>query len=264
MQYRIRFSDQDFLFEETPTQQLVPASSEPSGPGIEQHFSFDETGSSAALVLYGPSEPSPVRSHHYRFLVQTIRILNDYRAGAVFLAGIHINHGFPGDVGYRLLLKQILGENACREIFFEFSLGTYGDRNLAGMATTWLYGGMPQDWNRACRKWYEAVSCFSTRVVGFSFRKHRFLCPAPQNDTLAVRAGDPVLLVREHDNPHDPNAIAILWQNGEKLGYIRRSIAACLAPVLDRGVLFTGVVAACLGHFRPDDERIHVRLERIQ
>jgi hypothetical protein len=103
MQYRIRFSDQDFLFEETPTQQLVPATSEPSGPGIEQHFSFDETGSKATLVLYGPSESSPVRSHHYRFLVQTIRILNDYRAGAVFLAGVKMNHGFPRDVGYRSL-----------------------------------------------------------------------------------------------------------------------------------------------------------------
>ncbi|MEM9085318.1 MAG: HIRAN domain-containing protein [Pseudomonadota bacterium] len=44
--------------------------------------------------------------------------------------------------------------------------------------------------------------------------------------------GDSVTLTRERDNPHDPNAIAAVTQNG-KLGYIARDEAAELAPYLD-------------------------------
>ena len=34
------------------------------------------------------------------------------------------------------------------------------------------------------------------------------------------REGDDIQLAREPDNPHDPNAIAVLRQNGEQLGYV--------------------------------------------
>lgn len=50
-------------------------------------------------------------------------------------------------------------------------------------------------------------------------------------DTMAV--GDEVRLQREHDNPADPNAIAVHLLTGEKVAYIAREVARVLAPLLD-------------------------------
>jgi hypothetical protein len=44
--------------------------------------------------------------------------------------------------------------------------------------------------------------------------------------------GRPLTLVREHDNPHDPNAIAV-HAGGQHIGFVPRELAAELAPQLD-------------------------------
>jgi hypothetical protein len=49
-----------------------------------------------------------------------------------------------------------------------------------------------------------------------------------------LRAGDALELVRERDNPHDSNAIAVTWR-GRKLGYVPKRDNAALAWALDRG-----------------------------
>ncbi|GAB1407134.1 hypothetical protein MASR1M8_10530 [Thermomonas brevis] len=48
-----------------------------------------------------------------------------------------------------------------------------------------------------------------------------------------IVVGDPLELVREPANPHDPNAIRIEW-SGRKLGYVPRRSNAGLARLLDR------------------------------
>ena len=49
-----------------------------------------------------------------------------------------------------------------------------------------------------------------------------------------MRAGDALELVREADNPHDPNAVRVEWR-GRKLGYVPRRQNAAVAWGLDRG-----------------------------
>jgi HIRAN domain len=49
-----------------------------------------------------------------------------------------------------------------------------------------------------------------------------------------LRVGDALELVRERDNPHDSNAIAVTWQ-GRKLGYVPKRDNVALAWALDRG-----------------------------
>src|SRR3989304_4481039 len=49
-----------------------------------------------------------------------------------------------------------------------------------------------------------------------------------------LRLGDRLALVREPDNPHDPNAVRVEWR-GRKLGYVPRRENAALAWGLDRG-----------------------------
>jgi len=57
-----------------------------------------------------------------------------------------------------------------------------------------------------------------------------------------VRAGDRLELVREPDNPYDPNAVRIDWQ-GCKLGYLPRRDNAAVARQLDRGTALQARVA---------------------
>ena len=49
-----------------------------------------------------------------------------------------------------------------------------------------------------------------------------------------LQPGDEVTLVRERDNPHDPNAVRVDW-NGRVLGYLPRADNAAVARQLVRG-----------------------------
>ncbi len=49
-----------------------------------------------------------------------------------------------------------------------------------------------------------------------------------------LRVGDALALVREPDNPHDPNAVRLEWQ-GRMLGYLPREENTDIARQLDRG-----------------------------
>lgn len=49
-----------------------------------------------------------------------------------------------------------------------------------------------------------------------------------------MKVGDPLQLVREPDNSHDPNAVRVEWQ-GHKLGYVPRADNEALARFMDRG-----------------------------
>jgi len=54
--------------------------------------------------------------------------------------------------------------------------------------------------------------------------------------------GDPVLLVREPNNPKDSNAVLVTDQDDRPIGYIQRDKAAVLAVWMDKGWVYTGRV----------------------
>ena len=58
-----------------------------------------------------------------------------------------------------------------------------------------------------------------------------------------LRVGDPLDLAREPDNPHDANAVAVLWR-GRKLGYVPRRDNAALAWGIDRGTRLRARISA--------------------
>ena len=64
-------------------------------------------------------------------------------------------------------------------------------------------------------------------VAGFQFHDGEAVW-----DSLKV--GDDLVLVREADNPHDPNAVAIL-RGHTRLGYVPRGENSTVAQMLDRG-----------------------------
>lgn len=49
-----------------------------------------------------------------------------------------------------------------------------------------------------------------------------------------IQPGDALVLTREPDNAHDPNAVRVEW-NGYVLGYLPRTENAAVARQLDRG-----------------------------
>ena len=58
-----------------------------------------------------------------------------------------------------------------------------------------------------------------------------------------LKVGDPLVLMREPDNPHDRNAVRVEWQ-GQQLGYLPRVENQAIAAELDRGTPVEARVAA--------------------
>ena len=81
---------------------------------------------------------------------------------------------------------------------------------------------------------------FHTKVVGVTF-------DGRQEGLVGLEQGEELLLVREPDNPHDPNAIAVLRAGGVRIGYLKRLIAAAIAPEIDRGANYGAVVSGLTG-----------------
>ena len=65
-----------------------------------------------------------------------------------------------------------------------------------------------------------------------------------------LRAGDPLVLVREADNAFDANAVRVEWR-GRKLGYVPRRDNAPLAWALDRGETLQARISRCEWHPNP-------------
>ncbi|NUO10458.1 MAG: HIRAN domain-containing protein [Candidatus Brocadia sp.] len=103
--------------------------------------------------------------------------------------------------------------------------------------------GLGLEGNRELLAWLKANVCIPkymdmlhkgniiTNIVGMRFiewakylRLDEYL-----NDKMAA-------LVREPDNQHDENAIAVETESFGRLGYIKRSVAKILAPIMDNGV----------------------------
>ena len=81
---------------------------------------------------------------------------------------------------------------------------------------------------------------FYTKLRGVSFDDR-------QLHVQSLREGQTLSLLREPNNPADPNAICCLTENGEKLGYLSRQIASQLAPLVDLGVSYHAEVAQITG-----------------
>src|SRR5437870_9087933 len=83
----------------------------------------------------------------------------------------------------------------------------------------------------------------SSRLAGFRYY-------AAAQVWQELRVGDRLELVREPDNPHDPNAIAVAWR-GHMLGYVPRRENGTLAWGLDRGERLQARISRLAPHPNP-------------
>ncbi|BDE07554.1 hypothetical protein WPS_28300 [Vulcanimicrobium alpinum] len=80
---------------------------------------------------------------------------------------------------------------------------------------------------------------FNTKVVGVTFEGRQ--------DTIAgLRPGDALALQRDPENAHDPSAVAVRYGTLH-IGYVKREIAARIAPNIDGGEQYTAEVTALTG-----------------
>lgn len=86
---------------------------------------------------------------------------------------------------------------------------------------------------------------FETSVAGVTAKNDNGV--DRQSLLRRLRAGDPLLIVRDRRNRHDRNAIAVAQADGQRLGYIPTKIAAPLAALLDQGATGQGRVIAVTG-----------------
>ena len=83
----------------------------------------------------------------------------------------------------------------------------------------------------------------SSPLAGFRYGEASEVLPL-------MRAGDALELVREAENPHDPNAVRVEWR-GRKLGYVPRRENAALAWGLDRGTTLRARISRLAEHPNP-------------
>jgi len=83
----------------------------------------------------------------------------------------------------------------------------------------------------------------SSPLAGFRYGEGASLWPQMQQ-------GDALELVREADNPHDPNAVRVEWR-GRKLGYVPRRENAAIAWGLQRGAPLRARVSRLTEHPNP-------------
>ena len=101
----------------------------------------------------------------------------------------------------------------------------------------------------------EDAGAFYTKVAGVTFEGRQAL-------VAQVRPGEPLRLVREPANPHDPHAVAVCRDGGERLGYVSAALAARLAPSMDAGARYTATAAQRTGGGdRPFGLNIYIQRE---
>lgn len=73
-----------------------------------------------------------------------------------------------------------------------------------------------------------------------------------QAELALCAVGEPVSLVREPDNPHDPRAVALFSVRGVRVGYLRRDRAVWVGSKIDRGYSVAAIVERVKGATLPE------------
>jgi HIRAN domain len=98
--------------------------------------------------------------------------------------------------------------------------------------------------------WVDANSQENVRLLVQNSPLAGFRYHAAAEVWRELRVGDRLELAREPDNPHDANAIKVLWR-GRVLGYVPRRENAPLAWGLDRGTPLRARISALAEHPNP-------------
>ncbi|MCL4235330.1 MAG: HIRAN domain-containing protein, partial [Deltaproteobacteria bacterium] len=211
---------------------------------IERTIRPKTVDASIRLRMYGTAEKRrdlPVRVDPVQRLVGLFLALAHIKAGAI-LRGLEIAEGFDRADGLDVdVASELLDEDERLNVLAEALWSPWHGRPLPPThplrALAKLVDESDDDLVRRLREWYGRATRWSSRVVGFAHVKEHFIHLEHGAEVRRIEEGDSCWLVREHDNPVDPNAVMVMHESGRKLGYLRRTIAQALATHLDRGAI---------------------------
>ncbi|HNJ71270.1 MAG TPA: HIRAN domain-containing protein [bacterium] len=103
------------------------------------------------------------------------------------------------------------------------------------------------------KHFYQDQSHFYTRVVGL--RHTEF-------DISTLSEGARLTLVPEPENTHDPMAVSVHSARGEKIGYLKKELAALLFSELRQGVVFHATVVKVLPEAEEANLRLHILVRK--
>ncbi len=86
----------------------------------------------------------------------------------------------------------------------------------------------------------EEAGAFYTKVAGVTFEGR-------QDSVRMLAPGEPLVLRREPDNPHDPYAVKVMAGQGVQIGYLSARVASRLAPSMDSGARYAATVSQITG-----------------
>ncbi|MBI9110293.1 HIRAN domain-containing protein [Maridesulfovibrio ferrireducens] len=93
------------------------------------------------------------------------------------------------------------------------------------------------------------ISEFNTKVAGVSFGKRQSYLKSIGKKLYREEAKyTEIDLIRDPDNKHDPNAIEVVTEKGQVLGYINSQTAKELAIIMDAGANVQASIIDILGY----------------
>ena len=103
----------------------------------------------------------------------------------------------------------------------------------------WISRFQESDSENALRS--QNTHAIDTRVVGVTYDNRQAI-------VAQLRAGEQLQLCRDPHNPYDSNAVKVVRSNGQQVGFISQSLAAQIAPIMDRySQSVTAIVTAIVG-----------------
>jgi len=233
-------------------------------------FAIDTVDMQVRLEIFGdPNTKRMMPAYNdpaYR-LLRLYKALAHFKSGAI-LHGLHLIRFFKHAEELEIAVAtEALSYNERMNLLAEALLGSWepmeASKRLPLLALAKIDPQITEEeFNKQISQWYAQSREWSSRVVGFEHQSHFFLRMENGVERSKIAKGQTCCLVREHYNPADPNAVMVLHENSLKLGYLRRTIAEFLAPLMDQGCIFTGDVCAFLPPEYPADERIYLAIRR--
>ena len=97
---------------------------------------------------------------------------------------------------------------------------------------------------------------FHTKAVGVSFEGRQAVA-------ATLKPGDMLSVERRANNAYDSNAMALVAPSGRQVGFLRRQIAAVLAPEADAGTVFEARVLGVTGGGEGRSLGVNVQVSRL-
>lgn len=136
-------------------------------------WEFDEVGGKSILIAT-PDQRTHLYSSQFSGLAVIARIEAFVQAGVFFKAAQWTNYKFQPDTLFCAWLKAMLGAEICRELYFSFHLGSFGEKEERPLNTSQLIDGPLLDMEQEVYKWLSNCLSLHTRIVGFGYHQQRF------------------------------------------------------------------------------------------